>query len=338
LPAAQAQARAVARKNTHVGQRSLRPGTTGPDVRELQRLLRPVGIRVQVDGAYGAATFSGVQQFQRAVHLFPSGVVGPRTARSLLTAARGGLVHSDAGGLDARSGAPRSHSLGDRLPVRLGMSGHDIRVLQDFLTRAGFPTRIDGEFGDTTVRAVRAFETAANRPVNGVVGATDVAALRQLAGGAIVKPDEQQVQILPAPLPPGMSATIGPDGLAAVPEAAPDPVKAIIAAANAIAKTPYRYGGGHARFDDTAFDCSGSASYVLHAAGLLEQSMPSGGFMTWGDEGIGQWVTLYANDGHMYMLIAGLRYDTSGAQQDGSRWHVSMRTTTGYAVRHVPGL
>jgi cell wall-associated NlpC family hydrolase len=165
--------------------------------------------------------------------------------------------------------------------------------------------------------------------------ATDIAALRQLAGAGPQRPGEINQ---PAPLPPTETAQVGPDGLAIAPADAPDPIKAIIAAGNQIAHQPYRYGGGHARWDDSAYDCSGSVSYVLHQAGLLDQPKASGDFMTWGDPGVGQWATIYANAGHMYMVVAGLRFDTSGAQQDGSRWHTTMRTSSGYSVRHVPGL
>jgi peptidoglycan hydrolase-like protein with peptidoglycan-binding domain len=290
-----------------------------------------------VDGEYGPGTAAAVKQFQRATFLAPSGVVGPKTASAILRAARGGRAdrRRSGGGLEADRPELRSHSLGDRIPVRPGMSGHDIRVLQDFLTRAGFPAKVDGEFGTTTLRAARRFEAAANRPVNGVLDAIDIAALRQLAGGGAPQPVEVNA---PPPLAPADQAVIGPDGLAAAPASAPDQIKAIIAAGNAIAHHPYRYGGGHGSWDDTGYDCSGSVSYVLHMAGLLESSMPSSGFMTWGDEGVGQWMTIYAHAGHMYMVVAGLRFDTSGAEQDHSRWHASMRTTNGYAVRHVPGL
>jgi hypothetical protein len=101
---------------------------------------------------------------------------------------------------------------------------------------------------------------------------------------------------------------------------------------------PYKYGGGHGQWEDSGYDCSGSVSYALHGAGLLDQALPSGNFMSWGDKGPGQWVTLYANQGHMYMIVAGLRFDTSGRQQDGTRWHASSRSSSGYTVVHPPGL
>ena len=119
---------------------------------------------------------------------------------------------------------------------------------------------------------------------------------------------------------------------------APLSVRRVIAAGDRIATTPYRYGGGHGSFHDSGYDCSGSVSYALHGAGLLQSSMPSGGFETWGDAGPGQWVTLYANAGHIYMVVAGLRFDTSGRSSAGSRWQTATRSGAGYVVRHPSGL
>jgi peptidoglycan hydrolase-like protein with peptidoglycan-binding domain len=333
--AIQPAASAAARRPLRLGDRGLRVGAHGRDVRQLQRLLKQVGIDVQVDGQYGPGTADAVRRFQRAAHLLVSGVAGPRTARALLRAAQGGAAQIAGGGLAAQSTPPSTHDLGDRMPLRTGMSGRDVRVLQDLLNRAGFATRVDGQFGKGTAAAVKAFEAAAARPADAIVDATDLAALRQLAGAGPQRPGEVNA---PVPLPPADTAQVGPDGLAVAPAAAPDVVKAIIAAGNQIAHQPYRYGGGHARWDDTAYDCSGSVSYALHQAGLIDQPMASGDFVGWGDPGVGQWVTIYANRGHMYMVVAGLRFDTSGAQQDGSRWHTTMRTSSGYSVRHVPGL
>ena len=101
---------------------------------------------------------------------------------------------------------------------------------------------------------------------------------------------------------------------------------------------PYKYGGGHGKWDDTGYDCSGSVSYALHGAGLLEDAMPSGDFVDWGDPGPGQWVTIYAHSGHMFMVVAGLRFDTSGRTRNNTRWQADMRSTSGYTVRHPPGL
>ena len=111
-----------------------------------------------------------------------------------------------------------------------------------------------------------------------------------------------------------------------------------IAAGNRISRYPYRYGGGHRSFHDSGYDCSGSVSYALHGAGLLNTQLTSGEFETWGAAGAGQWVTIYANGGHVYMLVAGLRFDTSGLSTDGTRWHTSSRSASGYVVRHPDGL
>jgi cell wall-associated NlpC family hydrolase len=127
----------------------------------------------------------------------------------------------------------------------------------------------------------------------------------------------QAVQAAPAPVDqaPGEHATLGADGLAVAPASAPEPVKAAIEAANRIAKTPYKYGGGHAKAEDSGYDCSGSVSYVL----LVDESLDSSGFMTWGEAGRGSWITVRANSGHAYAVIAGLRFDTSALKADGNR-------------------
>src|SRR5215213_11374419 len=106
-------------------------------------------------------------------------------------------------------------------------------------------------------------------------------------------------------------ATIGADGLAVAPASAPRRVARIIAAGNAIAETPYRYGGGHGSWRDSGYDCSGSVSYALHGAGLLDVALDSSAFASWGERGRGDWVTVRTNPGHAYMIVAGLRFDTS---------------------------
>lgn len=121
------------------------------------------------------------------------------------------------------------------------------------------------------------------------------------------------------------------------PPGAPQAVALVIAAANAIAGLPYVYGGGHGSFKAGAYDCSGSVSYALAAAGLVSSPMASGPFMSWGEPGPGRWITVYANPGHAFMVVAGWRFDTS-ALGDGTRWSRSMRPTGGFVARHPPGL
>ena len=112
----------------------------------------------------------------------------------------------------------------------------------------------------------------------------------------------------------------------------------IIAAGNRIAKTKYIWGGGHRRWEDRGYDCSGSVSYALHGAGLLDSPLVSGELGRFGQAGPGKWVTIFANAGHVYMYVAGLRFDTSGQRQAGSRWQAARRSSRGFRVRHPVGL
>ncbi len=134
------------------------------------------------------------------------------------------------------------------------------------------------------------------------------------------------------------TATALDNGVALPPLEAPTQVLKIIEAGNAIARTPYKWGGGHGRFVDTGYDCSGSVSFALYAAGLIEGPSDSSGLMGWGKPGKGKWITIYANAGHVYMEVAGIRFDTSGAKVTGSRWQNDLRTNAGFVARHPPGL
>ena len=124
------------------------------------------------------------------------------------------------------------------------------------------------------------------------------------------------------------------NGKAVAPRSAPRVVKAVIAAANRIEDRPYRYGGGHARWNDSGYDCSGSVSYALHGGGLLDSPMPSGSFMNWERARPRRWITVYANGGHAYAVIAGLRWDTSMTPGDGPGWSKQMRSSSGFRIRH----
>ena len=141
-----------------------------------------------------------------------------------------------------------------------------------------------------------------------------------------------------------------PDGSAAAPADAPPEVQQAIWAANKIQDKPYIYGGGHRKFEDKGYDCSGTVSYALHGGGLLESPLDSGSFMRWGARGRGDWITVYTNPGHAYVVIAGLRLDTSAraartrnvrrftkANEDGPRWRPVWRSGRGYKKRHPVG-
>jgi hypothetical protein len=142
--------------------------------------------------------------------------------------------------------------------------------------------------------------------------------------------------------PPGR-AKLRKDGTAVAPADAPPAIQTAIAAGNAIHAYPYRWGGGHRTFYDTGYDCSGAVSYVLHAAGFLTFPMPSGPLASsWGVPGKGRWITVYANASHAYMVVAGLRFDTSAVgerlnQGSGPRWRYHKRKPLGYAAKYYPG-
>jgi hypothetical protein len=236
---------------------------------------------------------------------------------------------------------PAAAKLGDTTLVQ-GARGDDVRALQRILRQAGFRTRVDGVFGRSTYRLVRRLERELDLRVDGAFSRSDArrvrVALRPSGGtGGYSTEAMNRSRAVSAQQAPGAQAQLTEDGLAIPPAGAPAAVKRVIAAANEIAKTPYKWGGGHGRWKDTGYDCSGSVSYALHGGGLLDASMPSGGFTSWGESGPGEWITIYANGGHMYMTVAGLRFDTSGRSKTGSRWQRSTRSSSGFSVRHPEG-
>jgi hypothetical protein len=145
----------------------------------------------------------------------------------------------------------------------------------------------------------------------------------------------------PKLLVPGHTARLV-GGLAAAPMEAPPAVKSMVWAANRIIGLPYIYGGGHASFRSPGYDCSGTVSFALHGAGLLLSPEDSSEFESYGGHGVGEWVTVFANPGHAYMTIAGLRLDTSPAEDPsdlpGPRWRPLRATNAGFVVRHPLGL
>jgi cell wall-associated NlpC family hydrolase len=163
---------------------------------------------------------------------------------------------------------------------------------------------------------------------------TDKAA-ESSSGGSVTGTTSESTK--PELLVPGHTAHII-DGLAAAPMDAPASVKAMIWAGNEIVGLPYIYGGGHASFISPGYDCSGTVSYALHGADLLESPMDSTEFESWGESGIGTWVTIFANGGHAYMTVAGVRLDTSAAEDpsglQGPRWRPLRQTNEGFVVRH----
>ena len=132
-------------------------------------------------------------------------------------------------------------------------------------------------------------------------------------------------------------------GLAYAPSYAPIQVQRAIWAGDRIRHKPYCYGGGHGTWNDSCYDCSGTVSFVLHAAGLLGTTMDSSDFMGWGRPGRGKWITVYTNPGHAFVQVAGIRLDTS-AEGDpnpppgsGPRWRPLLQDTSGFEARHPAG-
>jgi hypothetical protein len=166
------------------------------------------------------------------------------------------------------------------------------------------------------------------------------------APGAAASVEEPVTGGLSAPgAEPTVPGTVGEiiDGVAHAPEAAPEAVRQAVWAANRIVGRPYRYGGGHGRgFVDRGYDCSGTISYALHGAELLKRPLDSSSFMRWGESGKGEWITVYTNPGHAYVVIAGMRLDTSAAGDrsgaKGPRWRPTLRSTRGFRARHPAGL
>lgn len=127
------------------------------------------------------------------------------------------------------------------------------------------------------------------------------------------------------------------NGLAVAPRNAPAPVRDAIAAANQIESKPYVWGGGHGHWYDQGYDCSGAISFALHGGKLLSSPLDSTSFESWEKPGLGRWISVFANSGHAYAVIAGLRWDTSMTPGDGPGWSTEMRSSSGYVARHPGG-
>ena len=285
--------------------KGLKMGMNGPAVERLQKNLTRAGFRTGADGAFGPATRGALMRWERSRHRRVDGIATRRDRRALRRSAR----------------------FGTRV-LRVGMRGRDVRGLQYHLTRTGFSTGgRDGVFGPMTRASLVRWEGSRGLRADGVATRRDQRGLLRRRASSR----------RPAPRP-RVRAWISRRGFAHAP-GAPARVQRLIRAGNRIARKPYRYGGGHGTWNDSAYDCSGSVSYVLHHAGLLRgPARASGGFMNWGLPGRGRWVTVYAHGGHMFLMVAGLRFDTSDRERDGTRWHRDVRTTAGYAVRHPGGI
>jgi peptidoglycan hydrolase-like protein with peptidoglycan-binding domain len=255
-----------------------------------------------------------VAKVQRWLGETPDGFFGRATKSAVKRWQRRHGLHADGVvGPATWSALRRAHHAAQRSTsgASVHSRGGAVRRLQQALGIAA-----DGVFGPATEAAVKRFQRAHGLTADGVVGPATWAALGHAGARTVLKRKGS-----------GDSGS----GL-------PETVRRIIAAGNRIAGKPYKYGGGHGEWDDSGYDCSGSVSYALHGAGLLSSALTSGDFMSWGAPGKGRWVTIYANPGHVYMVVNGRRFDTTGRDESGSRWQARSRSESGYTVRHPPGL
>jgi hypothetical protein len=211
--------------------------------------------------------------------------------------------------------APAAAAHAAAKPLKRGSHGARVERVQHWLG-----LHADGIFGTGTKRAVRRFQRAHGLTADGIVGPATWSALGA-AGRTIV-----------------LKRRGGGHGQRPEGTGIPVRVRRVIAAGDRIAGMPYKYGGGHGQWNDTGYDCSGSVSYALHGAGLLDSALTSGDFMSWGQPGRGRWITIYAAPGHVYMVVNGRRFDTSGRDESGSRWQRNDRSSSGYTIRHPAGL
>ncbi len=330
-----------------LGSRVLRSGAKGSDVLALQSGLTKAGFTTRATGVYSGATATDIRRFQRFYKLKVTGAADVATIKTLHTVEAldakatdtqsnggSGLApgavkvkakrHDSTRGNNALSKTIKSNPvlapvarngqskhLGNRV-LHPGMHGHDVRVLQAYLTVDGYPTGgIDGDYGPETAAAVRSWENANGYKANGIISyaqsrklRVDVAKVEASAPKA--KKGKHRVGITNAP-----TATINANGTADAPASAPKAVKTMIAAANSIDSTSYCYAGGHGSWKSSCYDCSGAVGFVLHAAGYLSSPEPSGSMESWGVAGRGRWVTVFANAGHAWMVIAGRAFDTA---------------------------
>jgi peptidoglycan hydrolase-like protein with peptidoglycan-binding domain len=367
------------------GGRTLHRGAKGSAVSALQADLSQAGFVTSASGHFTSATAAEVKRFQRFYQLNATGSADARTLAVLRQ-----VDTLDAAASDASTAAVKvrrakakpgvtndlstlvtggavlapvqqnggSAHFGNRV-LKEGMHGHDVRVLQAYLTVDGYATTVDGDFGPSTESSVVAWQSASDVTDDGIVSYADSRLLRKDVAKVESTPktvnDPTTTPTTPtAPTTPtttpGATATIDSSGNATAPASAPALVQEMIAAANSIDSKPYIYAGGHASWNAPGYDCSGSVSFVLHAAGLLSTPEDSTQLESFGSAGAGQWVTVYANAGHTWIVIAGLAFDTghwgpTTPAGSGPRWLIKADATAnlndgtgGYVTRHPSGL
>ena len=368
----------------NVGSTTLRQGASGASVLKLQEGLTKAGFTTRASGKFSPQTTSDLKRFQRFYELKPTGVADAHTLATLhevgkLDAETVDTQSSGGSGLSTKTPvkvkARRSHAkrgvttdptkllksnpvlapvkqngqskhLGNRV-LRPGMHGHDVRVLQAYLTVDGYPTTVDGDYGPATKSSVVSWQGANGVTANAVFTYSDSRKLREDVAKVEASPRAKHNKLQTTP---GATATIEANGDARAPASAPRAVKTMIAAANSIDTTSYCYAGGHGSWNSSCYDCSGATGFVLHKAGFLNSPEPSGAMEGMWEPGKGRWVTVYANAGHAFIVIAGLAFDTAhwgptAPGGSGPRWLQKSDAlanlndgTGGYTARHPPGL
>ena len=256
-------------------------------------------VGVPADGIFGPATERALKRWQRRHGLVADGIAGPQT-RSAMGLGAGPVLKRK------RGSARRGRAGGAN---RRSARGGGVRSLQ---RRIGVPA--DGVFGPATEAALKRWQAAHGLVADGIAGPQT----------------REKLGLGPGPVLKRRGGGSGGGGGGRL--------QRLVRAANRIASKPYKYGGGHGSYRDSGYDCSGSISYALHFAGLLRTPLDSTGFMSYGLPGRGRHVTIYANSGHAFMTVDGRRFDTSAIRETGSRWTSTPRSSSGYVVRHPPGL
>ena len=320
------------------------------DLRDAQRMLG-----LAVDDVLGPKTGAAIRAFQAAHGLGVDGVVGPSTWDALKNA-----EHASARAATTQATATVATTIvaGVMAPATGQTSTPDPTDVSAVQQALGIST--DGTFGSATVAALQSFQSAHGLTPDGIVGPDTRAALGlgtgptlqpSLATGAVTDtaatpattttPDTAATPATttatPATTTASTAGTANPASSSATPLNISSAIDEMIAAGNVIATLPYIWGGGHGSWVSAGYDCSGSVSYVLHAAGLLSVPEDSSGLESYGAPGPGQYVTIYANAGHAWMTINGERFDTVALAETGSRWTSAPGDPAGFIVRHPVG-
>jgi len=240
----------------------------------------------------------------------------------------------------SKSAAGRSNLLGRRV-LREGMHGRDVKQMQRALTAAGYRTTADGQFGPMTRVSVIRFQRATGLRANGVLSRSEARTLRSTHRTRTATARTSATTA-------GSTATIASDGELVLPAGAPAAVQRIVSAANSIIDTNYEWGGGHASFDSSGYDCSGAVSFALHGGGLLSTPEDSSGLASYGRPGKGTWVTVYTDPSHAFLVVDGRAFDTADyggpniPSGSGPRWRSNptgnLRDGGDYVARHPAGL